>query len=80
MRSLRRTRLVAFPISLFFALACQGPADTGHAGPGSGGQGSGGSGSASGGALNLAGGAPLPRNVVPTALLPAGIRRLTDAE
>jgi len=28
----------------------------------------------------LAGGAPLPSNVVPTALLPAGIRRLTDAE
>lgn len=58
---------------LGLALACQPAADD-HPGAGGGG------GSSAGGALNLAGSVSLPPGTQATALLPARIRRLSDAE
>jgi hypothetical protein len=57
---------------LLLSLACQANVDEPN--------GSGAGGAGSGGAQNLAGGATLPPGTQPTALLPARIRRLADAE
>jgi hypothetical protein len=73
MRFLPKTCLVAAPLLVLLALGCQGSVDGGPP-PGSGGSGG------AGGGLNLAGGVELPSGTEAAALLPARIRRLSDAE
>jgi hypothetical protein len=71
MRVWSKSAAALVPLVAALALACEASVE-GEQG-GSGAQGSAGS-------LNLAGGATLPPGTEPTALLPARIRRLTDAE
>lgn len=61
------------PLLCALALGCEGSLDADGGNATAGGQGS-------GGALNLGGSATLPSDIEATSLLPARIRRLTDAE
>jgi hypothetical protein len=76
MRFLPKTCRVAAPLLVFLTLGCQGSLDGGPPPGSGGGSGLGGA----GGGLNLAGGVALPPGTEAAALLPARIRRLTDAE
>jgi len=75
MRDLPKTSWVTAPLLVLLALGCQSSGDDANPSSGSGGKGSG-----AGGSLNLAGGAALPPGTQASALLPARIRRLADAE
>jgi Protein of unknown function (DUF1588)/Protein of unknown function (DUF1592)/Protein of unknown function (DUF1595)/Protein of unknown function (DUF1587) len=79
MRELPKVCLVAAPLLMLSALGCEGSVDGPNDGPTQGGGGSSGNGGG-GGSPSLAGGAPLPDGVAAQVLLPARIRRLTDAE
>jgi hypothetical protein len=74
MRALPKTGLVAAPLVALVALGCQASVDSPTPSQGSGGS------SGAGGAQNLAGSVTLPPGTQAAALLPARIRRLTDAE
>ncbi len=78
MRELPKACLLAGPLLLLSAVACQASVDDGLD-PGTN-TGTAGSGSGAGGAQNLAGSAPLPDDVQAQALLPARIRRFSNAE
>lgn len=72
MRDLPKAHVVAAALSVFLPLGCQGTVDGSPHGSG-GSQGTGGN-------LNLGGGVELPQGTEAAALLPARIRRLTNAE
>jgi hypothetical protein len=73
MREMPKACLVAAPLLILSVLGCQGSIDDAKGGPATGGNGS-------GGGLNLAGGVALPDGEQTQVLLPARIRRLTNAE